>query len=574
MAWLRAHVYGSELRTGILQIRDRLWLGEGVTRIDNSFELDLRDDPVFSPADIHQQVERVLSTDGFKRSERIARFLRFVVTETIAGNAHQLKEYVIALEVFGRDASFDPRTSAVVRVEAGRLRHRLQEYFLGPGRNDPIHIALPLGTYVPSFSAGGKVKEGIAGHDAPLALPDKPSIAVLPFANIGDDPEQGYFADGIVEDLITALSRIHWLYVTARNSSFTYKGRAVDVKQVGREMGVRYVVEGSVRRAGTRIRISVQLIDAGTGYHLWANRFDRELEDIFVLQDEIIDMIAGALEPELGAAERQRAVRRPPDSLKAWGLYQRGLSHMYRFTKVDNREAHRLLSLAAADDPLFAAPLGAQAYVWFLDFILGFVDDPELARAEAVVAGRAAVARDGKDPMAHFGLGRAISLTGDTDSAISELECALDLNPNFALAHLGLGTALSLAGRHQEAIDALGIAIRLSPNDPILWTMENARAMAYIDIGAYDMAIADARRACRHPITSSRCYLTLVSAMANSGRSRDAEEARNALFELWPEFSMARFSKMLPFSPFKRPRWLEGLRKAGLHFPDTDSSIN
>ncbi len=291
----------------------------------------------------------------------MAEFLQFVVSETLAGNAVRLKEYAIAVDVFGRDTSFDPNTNAVVRVEASRLRHRLQEYFLGPGRGDPVHITLPPGSYVTRFDTSPRREERVPERQAPLALPDKPSIAVLPFTNIGDETEQGYFADGIVEDLITALSRIRWLFVTARNSSFTYKGRAVDVKQVGLEMGVRYVLEGSVRRAGNRIRISAQLIDASTGYHLWANHFDRELENMFALQDEIIDMIAGAIEPELSAAERERAVRRPPDSLKAWGLYQLGLNQMYRFTADGNRDAHRLLSLAAADDPLFAAPLGVQA---------------------------------------------------------------------------------------------------------------------------------------------------------------------------------------------------------------------
>ena len=539
-----------------------------VADLNQSPETDARDDLSFSADQIRDQLERVVSSDGFSRSARMVHFLRFVVTEAIEGNGHKLKEYVVALEVFGRDASFDPKTSAVVRVEASRLRHRLQEYFLGPGRNDPIHIALPAGSYVPNFSSGAEIGEVAPGDDAPLALPDKPSIAVLPFANIGDDPEQGYFADGIVEDLITALSRIRWLFITARNSSFTYKGRTVDVKQVGREMGVRYVVEGSVRRAGSRIRVSVQLVDATTGYHLWANNFDREMEDMFVLQDEIIDKISAAIEPELGAAERERAVRRPPDSLKAWGLYQLGLNQMYRFTADGNREAHRLLSLAAADDPLFAAPLGAQAYIWFLDCLLGFANDPELACAEAVNAGRAAVARDGKEPMAHFGLGRALSATNNTEAAIKSLETSLELNPNFALGHLGLGVALLNAGRNQDALTTLDIAIRLSPHAPILWTMENARATVQVELGAYEEAVSDAQRACRHSNTSFHCYLTLASALANLDRCEEAQEAHDALFELWPDFSMRRFARMQSLVQIaSTPRWREGLRKAGFELP-------
>ena len=525
-----------------------------------------------SPSAVRDQLERVLLADGFKRSPRMAGFLRFVVSETLAGNADRLKEYAIAIDVFGRDTSFDPNTSAVVRVEASRLRHRLQEYFLGPGCDDPIEIALPPGSYVPRFKSRSRHDDPGLVSNVPLALPDKPSIAVLPFTIIGDDIEQGYFADGIVEDLITALSRINWLFVTARNSTFTYKGRAVDVRQVGTEMGVRYVVEGSVRRAGDRIRVSAQLIDAATGNHLWASNLDREMGDIFALQDEIADMIAGAIEPELGAAERARAVRRPPESLEAWGLYQQGLDHMYRFTAEGNREARRLLRLAAANDLQFAAPLGALAYVRFLDFILGFSDNPERARAEAVAAGRDAVARDGKDPMARFGLGRALKLTDDFESALSELTIALELNPNFALAHLGLGMALYISERYHEAIDALDIAIRLSPHDPILWTMESARAMARIEIGQDNQAVSDAWAACRHPNTSFWAHLTLVSALANLDRDAEVEKARAALFESWPDFSMSTFANTMPLPPAATRRWREGLHKAGFNFPKTAES--
>ena len=533
-----------------------------------------------SSAAVRAQLERVLASDGLSKSPRMKNFLRFVVSETLAGRAHQLKEYNIAIEVFDRDDSFDPKTNAVVRVEASRLRRRLREYSLGPGQADPIQIELPAGRYVPVFRCragggehgAGAVPEADAGADTPLALPDKPSIAVLPFATLGGDPEQEYFADGIAEDLITALSRSRWLFVTARNSTFAYKGQAVDVKRVGREMGVRYVVEGSVRRAGNRIRVSAQLIDATTGNHLWADRFDRELEDIFVLQDEITDTIAAAIEPEVGTAERERAVRRPPESLEAWGLYQRGLDHMYRFTAADSDNAKRLFRLAADADPRFASPLGALAYVGFLDFVLGFTDDPERTLAEAVAAGRAGVARDDKDPMAHFGLGRAFSLAGNLESAISELAIAVELNPNFALAYLGLGSALSFSGRYREAIDALDVAIRLSPHAPILWTMEPLRALARIELAQYEDAVADARLACRHPNTSFWSYLTLASALSHLGRDQEVADARTALFELWPDFSMARFAKMVRFDPVLTARWREGLRRAGFVFPDDSAT--
>jgi TolB-like protein/Flp pilus assembly protein TadD len=401
------------------------------------------------------------------------------------------------------------------------------------------------------------------------ALPDKPSIAVLAFDNRSGDPDQAYFADGIAEDLITALSRIRWLFVTARNSSFTYKGRAADVKQVGRELGVRYVVEGSVRRAGQRVRITAQLIDAVNGNHLWAQRYDRELEDIFAVQDEITDTIVAAIEPELGAAERERAMRRPPDSLEAWGLYQRGVEHMYRFTATDSAEAKRLFKAAAERDPRFAAPLGALAYALYLEVILAVAPAPEETTASAIEAGRAAVARDDKDPMAHFGLGRALTVARLQMEAIRELEIAIELNPNFALAHLGLGVALIGASRLQEAIESLDKAIRLSPHDPILWTMENARAMAKVSLGAFAEGLADARLACRHPNTGVWSYVTLISALGHLGRTEEAQDAIAQAHKQWPAFSLPDFLPRLPFDLRAVGGWLDGLRKAGLEVPES-----
>lgn len=498
------------------------------------------------------------------------------MSETLAGRDSRLKEYVIALEVFERDHSFDPKTNAVVRVEASRMRRRLRQYFLDPGREDPIHIDLPTGSYVPRFKVNASPEINDAGSlatsdtasETSLALPDKPSIAVLSFEILGGDKDQDYLADGISEDLITALSRIHWLFVTARNSTFTYKGRAVDVKQVGREMGVRYVLEGSVRQTGNRIRVSVQLIDATTGNHLWAERYDRVIDDIFALQDEIADTIAAAVEPELGAAERERAVRRPPENLEAWGLYQRGLDHLYRFSEADIVEAKRLFRAAADADTRFASPLGALAYAQFMTYVLGFSAAPDETLDDALEAGRAGVARDNKDPMAHFGLGRALDLDSNCEAAIAELEIALELNPNFALAHLGLGAALSAAGRFRQAEQALNTAIRLSPHDPILWTMEHLRAIAHLELGDFEKALADAKQTFRHPNTNVWLHLTLISVLTMMDRIDEAKAERQALFAKWPDFSMAKFATMTTWDRVTRPRWREGLRQAGLDLPD------
>ncbi len=269
-------------------------------------------DTAHSPTAVRAQMARVLASEGFARSPRLSEFLRFIVAETLAGKGDRLKEYVIAVEVFERDASFDPKTNAVVRVEANRLRHRLQEYFLGAGRDDPLRIALPPGGYMPEFSVP------VAYGKTPPALPGKPSSAVLPLAVIGGEREQEYFADGMAEDLITALSRIRWLFVIARNSSFAYRGTSPDIRQVGIDLGVRYVVEGSVRKEGKRVRISAQLINAQNSSHVWAERYDRELEDIFAVQDEITERIVAAIELEVSEAERERARRKATENLDAW----------------------------------------------------------------------------------------------------------------------------------------------------------------------------------------------------------------------------------------------------------------
>ena len=261
-------------------------------------------------------------------------------------------------------------------------------------------------------------KAPVAASGETLALPDKPSIAVLAFDNLSGDPEQEYFADGIAENLITALSRIRWLLVIARNSTFTYKGKAVDVKQVGREMGVRYVLEGSVRKAGGRVRISAQLIDADTGAHVWARRYDRELEDIFAVQDEITETIVAAIEPELGEVERERAHRKPPDSLDAWESYQRGLWHMWRMDAEDLAEARRLFQRAAELDPNFVQPLAASGYALFLEATNSYADSPLENFERALRLANKAISLDDKEALAHFTLGRIQTFRGEYDAAM------------------------------------------------------------------------------------------------------------------------------------------------------------
>ena len=408
--------------------------------------------------------------------------------------------------------------------------------------------------------------------DTPPPLTDKPSIAVLPFNNLSDDPGQEYFADGIAEDLITELSRLRWLLVTARNSTFSYKGQAVDVRQVGRDLGVRYVVEGSVRKAGERVRITAQLVDAATGNHIWAERYDRELADIFALQDEITETLVAALQGEVGEFERERAHRKPPGSLDAWDSYQRGMWHLWRFNAEDLSEARRLFERAADLDPNFALAVAALGYALFLQVVNSYTDSPLETLEQASRLANKAVALDDKEAMAHFAVGRVQTMRGEYDAAIPELRTAIDLNPSLALAHFGLAFAFVRTGQLDKAISELYTAIRLSPRDPVVHEFYSVRALARLLSGDYEAAVENARRAIRHPAAGFWPHAHLASALAHLDRREEAKIARDKLLEVEPNFSpdalLAAFSPLNPEA--LRPlfkTWIDGLRKAGLDIP-------
>jgi len=397
----------------------------------------------------------------------------------------------------------------------------------------------------------------------------------LAYQDLGDktvkntvDPEQEYFADGISEDLITALSKIRWFFVIARNSTFTYKGQAVEVTQVARELGVRYVIEGSVRKAGNRVRISAQLIDATTGHHVWAERYDRDLADIFELQDEMTQTIAGAVEPELSAAERERAVRKPPESLDAWETYQRGLWHLWSFTKDDSAEAQRLLRRAQELDPGFATAYAFESYSHYLDAILGFAEAAGESLAAALAAAKKALASDDKDPVAYFALGRVYMMHGQHDASVAELRTAISLNPSFAMAYHGLGSALTLSGQLEEAAEALDQALRLSPRDPVSWGTLCWRSLTCSLLQQYEAAAEWARRAAHEPRAAKGgywSYAVLASALGNLGHIEEAREAVDEALRRMPDLSLGYLKNTLPTKqPDGLAPYLDGLRKAGL----------
>lgn len=393
----------------------------------------------------------------------------------------------------------------------------------------------------------------------------KPSIAVLPFQNMSGDAEQDYFADGVTEDLITALAHVRTLFVVARNSTFAYKDRTPDIREVGRDLGARYVLEGSVRKAGNRLRVTAQLIDAGTGIHVWADRYDRVLEDIFALQDEISQTLAARIEPELSSAERERARRRPTDDLGAWDLYQRAMWHLYRFTPEDAGKARELFARAIQRDPNFSSAFTGLAYQQLYDVMNGYSDNFELSLSEAEKNVRTALGFDDKDALARFTLGRLYTLKPDYEAAIGEFERGIVLNPGFAQIYHGMGFALAFGGRPREAIPYFEKAIRLSPQDPHLTSFMAVRAYSYLTLKDYQRAIESADSAIAQPNAMVWPRVFRTSAMGHLRHPRCAESLDDLLAYM-PGVTVGRVAKLIYYvrGPENLAHCLQGLEKAGL----------
>ena len=397
-----------------------------------------------------------------------------------------------------------------------------------------------------------------------LLLPDRPAIAVLPFTNMSGDPEQEYFSDGISEDIITALSKLRWFFVIARNSSFVYKGKAVHMKQVAEELGVGYVVEGSVRKSGDRVRITAQLNDVSTGSHIWAERYDRDLADVFAVQDEITESIVAAIEPQLYAAENFRARRKPPGSLDAWDLVMRALSHFWRVTRQDNVVAQALLEKAIAIDPNYGQALGVLATSHTFGAHMGWADMSTVAPI-AQRAALSAVRADGEDPWAHHGLAYVYLFARRFDDSLAEFELALQLNPNFSLAQAFYGVALCYCGRWEEGDLAVRRALRLSPRDPFSALYYGIAAYAQFIGHHYDEAIRLSHEAIRQRGDFVGGHRVLTAAAGMAGRRDVAKAALVELRRAQPNIKLAWIAKDLPMrQDADREHYLEGFRRAGL----------
>jgi adenylate cyclase len=398
---------------------------------------------------------------------------------------------------------------------------------------------------------------------AALALPDKPSIAVLPFQNISGDPEQEYFADGMVEDIITGLSRIKWLFVIARNSTFTYKGRAVDVKQVGRELGVRYVLEGSVRKAVDRVRITAQLIDAATGAHVWAERYDRKSDDIFALQDEITLSVVGAIEPSLRLAEVERAKRKRPDSLDAYDLVLRALPDVYSRMPEPSKKALVHLERALALDPNYALAHACAAECYHSLFLRGGLREEN--RTAAVRHAQVAIANGQDDALALTLAGFSLGMDGhDRAAAFAAFEAALAVSPSSALTYILGSVILSFAEEAERAIEWGERGLRLSPLDPWRSSAFISFALGHFHRGRYEEAAAAARKAVQFSPGFSLCHMVLAAALAKLGRLEEARAAATRVLELQPVFRYSRQLASVNCEPTLAASLGEALRAAGL----------
>jgi len=406
------------------------------------------------------------------------------------------------------------------------------------------------------------------GTTAPpvLALPDRASIAVLPFQNMSGDPEQEYFADGVVEDIITALSRMRWLFVIARNSSFIYKDRPVDVKQVGRELGVRYVLEGSVRKSANRVRISGQLIDTRTGAHLWADRFDGALEDIFDLQDRVTASVVSAVAPKLERVEIERAKRKPTESLDAYDYYLRGVGSANPYTREGDNEALRLFYRAIELDPDFAVAYGWAAWIFVSRKSNGWMTDRALEIAEATRLARRAVELGDDDAAALCWGGFALAYVAyELNDGIAYLDRALLLNPNLAAAWYVSAWLRVYFGEPEDAIDRLARAIRLSPLDPLIFRMHAGIAYAHFFAGRYDEASSWAEKAVRARPTWLTAVRGAAASHALAGRLDEARKHMARMRELDPALCISNLKDLLPLRRMEDfTKWAEALRKAGL----------
>ena len=394
----------------------------------------------------------------------------------------------------------------------------------------------------------------------------KPCVAVLPFDNLSSDPEQEYFSDGVTEDIITALSRYRSLLVVARNSTFALKGGGNDVRRIGRDLSANYIVQGSIRRIGSRVRVTAQLVETESGQQIWAEQYDRELQEIFEVQDEITATVAARIEPEIANAERSLAERKSPQAFDAWDFFRLGTKHFYKSTADDNREAQRLFRRAIELDPSLAEAYGFLSYSIVLSMVYFDAEPDDALLNEAVAIAKNGAMLDERDASIRFMYGRALLARKCYSEALGELEIAAELNPNLAVVYCGLGDSLAYEGRFDEAIPYFQRAINLSPHDPLRWAFYSYRAVAHLFAREFDLAEEWARKATHVPNCHYWGFSHRVAALGHLQRSDELQAALTALRQINPDFTCKFAQKRLFYvkNPDHIALYIDGLRQAGI----------
>jgi TolB-like protein/class 3 adenylate cyclase len=462
------------------------------------------------------------------------------------------------------EALAEPGGICVSRVVRDQVRDKLDVAFDDLGERRVKNIARPVRVF--AVRLGGETATAPTPEKPMLALPDKPSLAVLPFQNMSGDPEQEYFADGMVEEITTAVARLPWLFVIARNSSFTYKGKAIDVKQVARELGVRYVLEGSVRKGGSQVRITGQLIDTATGAHIWADRFDGALDDIFELQDQVASSVVGAIEPKLRQSEMERAARKPTESLDAYDLYLRALAQSYRYSEEGLGEAVVLLRQTLAIDPSYAPAASMLGWCHVLQRFQGWgtLSYDDLVAGVRLARQALEGARDDPDTMWQAAI--TLSFAGEAAMAAAVLDRALVLNPNAAHAWVSRGFIHAMANQPEPAIEAFDRGLRLSPFDPLGHFTSSGFAVAHLAARRFEQAIEWADRALHDQPRSIPAIRVKIAANAHLGRLDEAHATLGRLLALHPGLTIAKYRALFtaPMVPELVELYVAGLRLAGL----------
>jgi TolB-like protein/Tfp pilus assembly protein PilF len=573
---------------------------------------------------VREQLDRIAASAPFHQSQRRQRFLKYLVDETLAGRGERLKAYTIAVEVFERPQSFDPLVDPIVRIEAGRLRDKLREYYEGEGKDDPIRIELPKGSYVPQIELGDAAKAEPASprpgltNESPHAEPappasiveqksdvavarvqainwrqlgalaaaalviiaagfwltkdrstnlqftDKPSIAVLPFDNIGDDAKWERLAEGITEDIITDLSHSKALFVIARSSTEVYKGKAVDIRQIGRDLSVKYVLEGSIQSMGERIRVTAQLIEAASGSHVWSERYDRPAEDLFEVQNDVTGKIAASLATYKGAvaeAERSLIRRKPPANLTAFDTYLLALSMKHNVTKESLTRAEELLHKALELDPQLARAYVGLSDVYFYLIDLGLAPSVEEAIEKMTKAAEMAVRLDPEDGKSHQALGAAHAYHGKHEQALLEYDRAEALAPSDADLLLINAWALPQFGQSGRAVDLAERALKLNPRYPD-WYNQGLR-VAYFFGEQHDKAVKY-QLLVKEPLGLDYAYLAMSYAYLD--RTGDAETAASNVRKVDPNWNAERYlSEAGGYLDKEAELFVNGARRAGLN---------